>query len=95
MEIIILLKLGLVVSCKHYKYQLDYSDVGVNSLICLCDPFEVVERFIQPIYADESVLTNGIAAWYPFNGNPNDESGNGGDGVNNGSLTAQDRNGEK
>lgn len=87
-------ELGLIVSCKHYKYQLDYSDVGVNSLICMCDPFEVVERFIQPICADESVLTNGIVAWYPFNGNPNDESGNGNDGVNNGAVLAQDRNGE-
>ena len=40
--------LGLIQSCKHYKYQLDYSNVGVNSLICLCDPFEVIERFILP-----------------------------------------------
>lgn len=41
--------LGLVESCKHYKYQLDYSNVGVNSLICVCDPFEVIERYIVPI----------------------------------------------
>ena len=40
--------LGLIQSCKHYKYQLDYSDVGVNSLICLCEPFEVIERFLIP-----------------------------------------------
>lgn len=40
--------LGLTESCKHYKYQLNYSTVGVNSLICLCDPFEVIERFLIP-----------------------------------------------
>ena len=86
--------LGLIQSCKHYKYQLDYSNVGVNSLICLCDPFEVIERFILPVCADDSVLTNGIVAWYPFNGNSNDESGNGNEGTNNGAVLSQDRNGE-
>ena len=40
--------LGLIQSCKHYKYQLDYSEVGVSSLICVCEPFEVIERYILP-----------------------------------------------
>jgi hypothetical protein len=40
--------IGLVESCKHYKYQLDYSEVGVSSLICVCEPFEVIERFLIP-----------------------------------------------
>ena len=88
--------LGLVESCKHYKYLLDYSDLGVNSLICVCDPFEVIERFFvsNSNCSGESVLSNGIVAWYPFNGNPNDESGNGNDGTNNGAILTQDRNGE-
>jgi len=38
--------------------------------------------------------STGLVAWYPFNGNPNDESGNGNNGTNNGASLAQDRNGE-
>ena len=40
--------IGLVDSCKHYKYQLNYSEVGVSSLICVCEPFEVEERYLIP-----------------------------------------------
>ena len=36
---------------------------------------------------------NGLEAWYPFNGNANDESGNGNDGVVNGATLTSDRNG--
>jgi uncharacterized protein (TIGR02145 family) len=36
---------------------------------------------------------NGLVAWYPFNGNANDESGNGNDGVVNGATLTSDRNG--
>ena len=32
------------------------------------------------------VPTEGLVAWYPFNGNANDESGNGNDGVINGTV---------
>jgi hypothetical protein len=35
--------------------------------------------------------SDGLVAWYPFNGNANDESGNGNDGVVNGALMASDR----
>jgi len=35
--------------------------------------------------------TNGLVAWYPFNGNANDESGNGNDGVVNGATLTLDR----
>jgi hypothetical protein len=28
-------------------------------------------------------LDSGLVAWYPFNGNANDESGNGNDGIGN------------
>ena len=38
------------------------------------------------------VPSNGLVGWWPFNGNANDESGNGNDGtVNNGALLIQDR----
>jgi hypothetical protein len=36
---------------------------------------------------------NGLVAWYPFNGNANDESGNGNNGMVNGASLALDRNG--
>ena len=38
-------------------------------------------------------LSNGLVAYYPFNGNANDESGSGNDGVVNGATLAIDRNG--
>lgn len=41
--------IGLVESCKHYKYKLDFSEVGVSSLVCVCEPFEVIERFLTPL----------------------------------------------
>jgi hypothetical protein len=39
------------------------------------------------------VPTNGLVAWYPFNSNANDESGNGNNGINNGATLTADRNG--
>ena len=41
-------KLNSVESCKEYKYTLNYSDINVNSLVCLCEPFEVIETFLTP-----------------------------------------------
>jgi len=38
------------------------------------------------------VPTNGLVAWYPFNGNANDESGNGKNGANYGASLTADRN---
>ena len=37
------------------------------------------------------VPTNGLVGWWPFNGNANDESGNGNNGVVNGATTTIDR----
>jgi hypothetical protein len=37
------------------------------------------------------VPTNGLVAWYPFNGNANDESGNGNNGAVNGATLTKDR----
>ncbi|WP_445758157.1 LamG-like jellyroll fold domain-containing protein, partial [Polaribacter sp.] len=39
------------------------------------------------------VPTNGLVAYYPFNGNANDESGNGNNGTVNGATLSNDRNG--
>ncbi len=39
------------------------------------------------------VPTNGLLAWYPFDGNANDESGNGYNGIVNGATLSTDRNG--
>jgi hypothetical protein len=39
------------------------------------------------------VPTNGLVGWWPFNGNANDESGNGNNGNVNGATLAEDRNG--
>ena len=40
------------------------------------------------------VPQDGLIAWYPFNGNAEDESGNGNDGDNLGAVPVADRNGE-
>ena len=40
-------------------------------------------------------LGDGLVAYYPFNGNANDESGNGHDGVVNGAKLSNDRFGNK
>lgn len=37
------------------------------------------------------VPSNGLVGWWPFNGNANDESGNGNDGVNYGAVLTLDR----
>jgi uncharacterized protein (TIGR02145 family) len=39
------------------------------------------------------VPTNGLVGWWPFNGNANDESGNGNNGTVNGATLTTDRNG--
>jgi hypothetical protein len=40
------------------------------------------------------VPTNGLVGWWPFNGNANDESGNGNNGTVNGATLTADRNGK-
>ncbi len=39
------------------------------------------------------VPSNGLVGWWPFNGNANDESGNGNDRIVNGAVLTPDRNG--
>ena len=50
---------------------------------------------IQPLFAQvpSYVPTNGLVAYWPFNGNANDESGNGNNGINYGATATSDRNG--
>jgi hypothetical protein len=43
------------------------------------------------IKLDYPIPTQGLVAYYPFNGNTNDESGNGNNGVNNGATLTADR----
>ena len=43
--------------------------------------------------APSYVPVNGLVGWWPFNGNANDESGNGNNGSNNGATLTTDRNG--
>ena len=55
------------------------------------------EEEVRSLYAlesKESDLNKGLVAYYPFNGNANDESGNGNDGTVNGATLTLDRNGE-
>ena len=49
---------------------------------------------INAVQAQEVDLESGLVAYYPFNGNANDESGNGNHGEVNGATLAEDRNGE-
>jgi len=54
------------------------------------DEREVVPESVDPL---PPVLKNGLVAYYPFNGNANDESGNGNDGTVNGATLGVDRHG--
>ena len=47
-------------------------------LVIISIPFSGVEAF-NPVHQFD--LTNGLIAYYPFNGNANDESGNSNDGL--------------
>ena len=52
---------------------------------------------VAKIYAQNVpsyVPTNGLVGWWPFNGNANDESGNGNNGTVNGASLSADRNGK-
>ena len=47
--------------------------------------------FVAHAQVPDYVPTEGLVAWYPFNGNANDESGNGNDGWNQGATPTTDR----
>jgi hypothetical protein len=49
---------------------------------------------LHPLFSSSlsaQIPSNGLVAWYPFNGNANDESGNGNNGVVNGATLTTDR----
>ncbi|HLP04734.1 MAG TPA: LamG-like jellyroll fold domain-containing protein [Paludibacter sp.] len=57
-----------------------------------------VTTVLGTVYSNELIFTtkdqiplNGLIAWYPFNGNANDESGNGNNGTNHGCTNVSDR----
>jgi hypothetical protein len=56
-------------------------------IITACGLMSVAQNLPAYLPAD------GLVAWYPFNGNANDESGNGNNGVVNGATLTNDRNG--
>ncbi|MFN6115017.1 MAG: LamG-like jellyroll fold domain-containing protein [Flavobacteriales bacterium] len=60
----------------------------MRHLLTLLSIFTVLTLSAQvPSY----VPTNGLVGWWPFNGNANDESGNGNNGVVNGATLTEDR----
>jgi hypothetical protein len=53
---------------------------------------EELKGLIEELLSDKSPIpTNGLIAWYPFNGNANDESGNGNNGTVIGANLTSDR----
>ena len=71
-----------------YVEILDVDIVQNDTTICQGDSVELSVVLCSNGYAE---LNNGLVAYYPFNGNANDESGNGNDGTNNGATLTSDR----
>lgn len=61
------------------------------SLLCIFTFFTSSTLHAQP---PSYVPTSGLVGWWPFNGNANDESGNGNNGTVNGATLTQDRFGD-
>jgi hypothetical protein len=55
--------------------------------------FSVIFTTMSFAQVPNYVPANGLVGWWPFNGNANDESGNGNNGTNNGATLTSDRNG--
>lgn len=71
--IFIILSITLICSCEKEKVQ------EIDPVI---DPETDPESVITTSYFDyDGFITNGLVAYYPFNGNANDSSGNGLDGI--------------
>lgn len=71
-------------------------DVNFNNMIKNYFKLIVALVFVSNVMAQNvpSYLpTNGLVGWWPFNGNANDESGNGNNGTVNGATLTSDRNG--
>ena len=61
--------------------------------LCLCVLLHLAcgRKWRSPTETPEVLPTEGLVAWYPFNGNANDESGNGNDGTVYGAALIEDR----
>jgi len=62
-----------------------------KTLLLIATAIFTLNRFSQTV--PDYVPTNGLVGWWPFNGNANDESGNGNNGTINGATLTTDRNG--
>ncbi len=54
----------------------------------------LISSSLHPLFSSSllaQIPSDGLVAWYPFNGNANDESGNGNDGTVNGATLTSDR----
>lgn len=71
------------------RHPMNFKPTG--RLFCLLFAFGLACGQPMASAQDLSFLTNGLVAYYPFNGNANDESGNGNDGVVHGPQLAVDR----
>jgi len=69
-------------------YQRDSDGDGVN------DPVELADGTNPNDTTSYNNLNKGLVAYYPFNGNANDESGNGNHGISVGTASDSDRTGE-
>jgi hypothetical protein len=63
----------------------------MRHLIALLSIFTFLTSSTLHAQPPSYVPTNGLVGWWPFNGNANDESGNGINGVNNGANLTDDR----
>ena len=72
----------------HYNYTISYEG-GTSVTVALSDTFQLEERDVT--IGSSVNLSSGLVAWYPFNENANDESGNGNDGTVNGASLTADR----
>jgi hypothetical protein len=61
----------------------------IKELKASCE--ELKDKIEELLQGRSPVPTNGLVAWYPFNGNANDESGNGNNGIVNGASLTIDR----
>lgn len=64
----------------------------MKKLILLINLFVGIVISLHSQTPPSYIPTNGLVAWYPFNGNANDESGNSNNGTVNGAVLTTDRN---
>ncbi|MGA9778350.1 MAG: hypothetical protein ACLPRE_04365 [Limisphaerales bacterium] len=62
----------------------------MKTIKALFQIFTITAALAMPVHA-QTFLTNGLLAYYPFNGNANDASGNGNNGVVYGATLTTDR----